>query len=114
MSKLEYKVEIPLFTEEATDIWKDMPNVISGIAARKQEAIDKFNRLDTIVNGGELKEVGKAFGQPIYARIKTDDPDAVEYAAKRLSSMMSNFITGEPEEITLDGKIYTVVLKTEV
>lgn len=66
------------------------------------------------IQGGELKEVGKAFGQPIYARIKTDDPDAVEYEAKRLSSMMSNFITGEPEEITLDGKIYTVVLKTEV
>lgn len=114
MSKLEYKVELPLFTEEATGIWKDMPNVISGIVARKQEAIDKFNRLDTIVNGGELKEIGKAFGQPIYARIRANDPDAAEYEAKRLSSMMGNFIAGEPEEITLDGKIYTVVLKAEV
>jgi len=115
MSKeIEYKVEIPLFTEEASTIWKDIPNVISGIVARKQSAIEQFNKLDTAVNGGMLKQVGIAFGEPIYARIKTNDPDYAEYITKRLSLLMGNFMAGEPEEIILDGKKYTVVLKDEL
>lgn len=110
----DYKIEMPLFTEEATSIWKDMPKIIAGVVARKQEAIDKFNRLDTLVNGGELKVVGIAFGEEIYARIPTNDPDMADFKAKRLASMMGNFYSQEPETIHIGGKLYTVVLKEDI
>lgn len=112
--KLENKFEIPLFTDEATGIWKDMPNIVQGIVARKQEAIDRFNRLDTIVNGGELREIGQAFGEKIYARVDNRDPYMADYLIKRLSSMMGAFMSNSPEEIVLDGKKYTVVLKEDL
>ena len=114
MSNVKYKLEIPLFTDEATAIWKDMPKLISGIAAKRLEAVDKFNRLDALVNGGNLQQIGTAFGEPIYARIKEDDPDRAEYMGKRLASMMGSFITSKPEEIVLDGKRYVVVLKEKL
>lgn len=114
MSKIEYKIDIPLFTEEASEIWSNMPTIISGLVAKKQDAIDKFNRLDTLVNGGTLKQVGTAFGEPIYARIKTDDTDHADYVVKRLATMMGNFIATTPEEIQLDGKLYLVVFKEQL
>ncbi len=113
MSKLQYKIELPLFTDEATSIWKDMPSVIRGLVAKKQDAIDKFNRLDTIVNGGQLKVIGKAFGQDIYARFSTDDIDDADYMAKRLASMIASIYSSKPEVITIGDKTYTVVLKED-
>jgi len=109
--KTEYNVKIPLFYDRASELWKDMPNIISGIVARKQDAINKFNELDSIVNGGILQQVGTAFGEPIYARVNTSDPDQAKYMSERLGKMMGAFMMSEPEEITLDGKRYTVVLK---
>lgn len=114
MSKnMQYKIELPLFTDEATSIWKDMQNVIKGVVEKKKEAIDKFNKLDTLVNGGELKSIGTVFGQRIYARF-AEEPEMAEYHSKRLSALMSNFIRGETEEIVLGGKRYIVLLKEEL
>jgi hypothetical protein len=112
--KTEYKLEIPLFTNEATALWKDMPNIINDIVSKKQEAIEKFNRLDTLVNGGELILVGTAFGEHLYARINANDPDEAKYKAARLSKLMGNFTASVPEEIVLDGKRYTIVLKEQL
>lgn len=114
MSKLEYKIEIPLFNEEVSSIWKDMPKLISGILAKKQDALEQYKKLDTAINGGELKVIGKVFGQEIYARINDRDSCMAEYQSKRLASMMMNFMSNDPEEIVLDGKRYIVVLKEQL
>lgn len=109
-----YEITVPLFDEETSELWSEMPNLVAGLVSKKQEARDKFNRLDTLVNGGALREIGAAFGETIYARIPTKDEDEADYLTKRLGKMMGHFLTSKTEEIVLDGKRYYVVLKEEV
>lgn len=112
--QINYKITVPLFNDEASKLFEDMPNLISELVAKKQEAREKFNRLDTIINGGVLREIGAAFGQSIYARFPTNDADEAEYLSKRLGVMMGSFLSSEPEEIVIGDQRYHVVLKERV
>lgn len=112
--EIKYSIKMPLFSDEATNIWKEMPDIIKGIVEKKHDAIEKFNRLDAIINGGNLVKVGMAFGKPIYTRIEMNDKDLAEYEAKRLASFMNTFLTEEPENIEIGGYRYTVVLKEKI